>query len=162
MSTVPHAQHCDCTSSEMPEIISSGNTTFPRLLDIFLPWESQMIPWSRMFCKRKSTDQVPFCTNTKSTVPHSNKHRTCNTKNTEKCNYHNSGHYPLSCLLLKTQRFRDWIPSPFSGGTYSVGSNRQSYSISVYPLLGSIYWAQLNRCNLKTETGCSLQNLNKR
>jgi hypothetical protein len=45
-------------------------------------------------------------------------------------NYHSSGHYPSSCLLFKTQHFRDWILSPSSGGTYSVGPNRQSYSLS--------------------------------
>jgi hypothetical protein len=30
----------------------------------------------------------------------------------------------LSCLYFKTQRFGDWIRSPSSGKTYSVGSNR--------------------------------------
>jgi hypothetical protein len=29
-----------------------------------------------------------------------------------KYNYHNSGHYSLSCLLFKTRRFRNWILSP--------------------------------------------------
>jgi hypothetical protein len=33
-------------------------------------------------------------------------------------------HYPSSCFYLKTQRFGDWILSPSSGKTYSVGSNR--------------------------------------
>jgi hypothetical protein len=28
-------------------------------------------------------------------------------------NYHSSGHYPSSCLLLKTRRFGDWIVSIF-------------------------------------------------
>jgi hypothetical protein len=36
--------------------------------------------------------------------------------------------WPLSktpfYLFIKTQRFRDWILSPSSGKTYSVGSNR--------------------------------------
>jgi hypothetical protein len=44
------------------------------------------------------------------------------------------GHYLSSCLYLKTpsclffktQRFGDWILSPSSGKTYSVGLNRQS------------------------------------
>jgi hypothetical protein len=31
-----------------------------------------------------------------------------------------------SCLYFKTQRFGDWIRSPSSGKTHSVGSNRQS------------------------------------
>jgi hypothetical protein len=31
-----------------------------------------------------------------------------------------------SCLHFKTQRFGDWILSPSSGKTYSVGSNRAS------------------------------------
>jgi hypothetical protein len=51
-----------------------------------------------------------------------------------KYNYYVLGHYPsshplskmLSCLYLKTQYFGDWILSPSSGKTYSVGSNRQS------------------------------------
>ena len=38
----------------MPKIRSSGNTTFPRLLDIFLPWASQIIPCSKTFCKGKN------------------------------------------------------------------------------------------------------------
>jgi hypothetical protein len=42
------------------------------------------------------------------------------------CNYHNSGQYPSSCLLFKTQHFEGWILSPSSGGMYSVGPNRQS------------------------------------
>jgi hypothetical protein len=45
-------------------------------------------------------------------------------------NYHNSGHYPSSCLLFKTRRFGDWILSPFSAGTYSGGPNRKNYSLS--------------------------------
>jgi hypothetical protein len=35
-------------------------------------------------------------------------------------NYHNYGHYPLSCPLLKTWCFGDRILFPSSGGTYSV------------------------------------------
>jgi hypothetical protein len=39
--------------------------------------------------------------------------------------YYVFGHYPSSCpFLKKTQRFGDWILSPSSGKTYSVGSNR--------------------------------------
>jgi hypothetical protein len=37
--------------------------------------------------------------------------------------YHDSGHYPSSCLLFKTLRFGDWILSPSSVETYSVGPN---------------------------------------
>jgi hypothetical protein len=37
---------------------------------------------------------------------------------------HNSGYYPSSWLLFKTQRFVDWVLCPPSGGTYSVGRNR--------------------------------------
>jgi hypothetical protein len=37
-----------------------------------------------------------------------------------------------SCLYFKTQCFGDWILSPSSGKTYSVGSNRQSLSPSPY------------------------------
>jgi hypothetical protein len=48
-----------------------------------------------------------------------------------KYKYYVSGHYPLSCLYLKTpsclffriQCFRDWILSLSSGKTYSVGPN---------------------------------------
>jgi hypothetical protein len=39
-------------------------------------------------------------------------------------------HYPSSCLLFKTQRFGEWILSPSSGGTYSVGPNRWICSLS--------------------------------
>jgi hypothetical protein len=39
-----------------------------------------------------------------------------------KYNYHNSGHYPPSCLLFKAQRFGDWILCPSSDGTYSAVS----------------------------------------
>jgi hypothetical protein len=45
--------------------------------------------------------------------------------------YYVFGHYPSSCLYLKTvlfifqtQRFGDWIMSPSSGKTYTVGPNR--------------------------------------
>jgi hypothetical protein len=35
-----------------------------------------------------------------------------------------------SCLFFKTQCFGDWILSPFSGKTYSVGPNQLSRSLS--------------------------------
>jgi hypothetical protein len=39
--------------------------------------------------------------------------------------YYVFGHYPSSCpLFKKPQRFGDWILSPSSRKTYSVGSNR--------------------------------------
>jgi hypothetical protein len=46
--------------------------------------------------------------------------------------YYDFGHYPSSCLYLetpsclffKTQRFGDWILSPSSGKTNSIGPNR--------------------------------------
>jgi hypothetical protein len=38
--------------------------------------------------------------------------------------YHNSGHYPSSCLMFKTQRFGDWTLS--LGGTYSGGPHWKS------------------------------------
>jgi hypothetical protein len=41
-------------------------------------------------------------------------------------NIHDPGHYPSPCLLFKTQRFGDWIPSPSSGGTYSVRHNNNN------------------------------------
>jgi hypothetical protein len=41
-------------------------------------------------------------------------------------NKQNSGQYPSSCLLFKTQRFGDWILSLSSSGNYSVGPNQQS------------------------------------
>jgi hypothetical protein len=44
---------------------------------------------------------------------------------------HNSAHCPYSCPLLKTRRFGDWILRPSSGETYSVGPNRQSYSLTL-------------------------------
>jgi hypothetical protein len=37
---------------------------------------------------------------------------------------HNSGHHPSSCHLFKIRRFGDWILSPSSSRTYSVGPNR--------------------------------------
>jgi hypothetical protein len=40
-----------------------------------------------------------------------------------KYKYYVSGHYPSSCLYLKTQTFGDWILSASSGKTYSVGPN---------------------------------------
>jgi hypothetical protein len=47
------------------------------------------------------------------------------------CKYYVFGHYASSCLYLKTvmfifktKRFGDWILSPSSGKTYSIGSNR--------------------------------------
>jgi hypothetical protein len=50
-------------------------------------------------------------------------------------NCHNSEHYPLSCLSYKTQRYGDWIISPSSGGTYSIGSclRRQKLALSMEP-----------------------------
>jgi hypothetical protein len=41
-------------------------------------------------------------------------------------NYHNSGHFQTSCLLFKTQRFREWIlfPSPI---------RRQRLALSIEP-----------------------------
>jgi hypothetical protein len=64
-------------------------------------------------------------------------------------NYHNYGYY--QCLLIKTQRFGDWILSPSSGATYSVGRN---------PELGTSFidWVQLNRYHLKTETESRIRN----
>jgi hypothetical protein len=59
----------------------------------------------------------------------------------------NSGQYPLSCPVFKTQRFEDWILSLSSGGTYPETET------------SSIDWNQLSRFHLKTETECSLQNL---
>jgi hypothetical protein len=35
----------------------------------------------------------------------------------------------IPCLLLRTRHFGDWILSQSSGGTYSVGPNRYSYSL---------------------------------
>jgi hypothetical protein len=40
--------------------------------------------------------------------------------------YYVSGHNPSPCFLFKTERFEDWILSPSSGGTYSVGPNQWS------------------------------------
>jgi hypothetical protein len=45
-------------------------------------------------------------------------------------NYQNPEYDPLSCLLFKIRRFGDWILSPSSGGTYSVGPNRWSQPLS--------------------------------
>jgi hypothetical protein len=67
--------------------------------------------------------------------------------------YYVVGHYPSSCLYLKspsclffkTQRFGDWILSPSSGETYSGTS--------------SVDWAQMSRFYLKTETESSLRNV---
>jgi hypothetical protein len=46
-------------------------------------------------------------------------------------NYHNSGYYPSSCLLFKTQRFGDWILSEPLSGIYSVGPNGKSWPLSL-------------------------------
>jgi hypothetical protein len=71
--------------------------------------------------------------------------------------YYVSGHYPSSCLYLKTpsclffktQRFGDWILSSSSGKTYGC------------PEIGtsSIEWARLSRFYLKRETEYSLRNV---
>jgi hypothetical protein len=60
-------------------------------------------------------------------------------------------HHPVLCL--KTQRFGDWILTPSSGGTYSDGPNRKSWSLSTDLL------AHLNRPHLKTEIESSLRNV---
>jgi hypothetical protein len=39
-------------------------------------------------------------------------------------NYHNSGHYPSSCLLFKTRRFGHCTRPPSSDGAYSVVPSR--------------------------------------
>jgi hypothetical protein len=41
------------------------------------------------------------------------------------CNYHNFGHYPSSCLIFEKWCFGDLVLSPYFGGTYSSGYNRQ-------------------------------------
>jgi hypothetical protein len=41
-------------------------------------------------------------------------------------NYHNSGRYPSSCPLFKTQHFEDWLMFLSSGGTYWGGPNRKA------------------------------------
>jgi hypothetical protein len=61
--------------------------------------------------------------------------------NYEKYKYYVFGHYPSSCLYLKTpsclffktQRFGDWILSPSSGKTYSDGPNDK---VNPYPRSG--------------------------
>jgi hypothetical protein len=74
--------------------------------------------------------EVPFCTHKEITSD-----KECETKSSTHCfkiykfvtmvyGYHNSGHYPLSCLIK--QLYGDSILSPCSSGTYSVGPNRQS------------------------------------
>jgi hypothetical protein len=69
------------------------------------------------------------------------------------CNYHNSGHYPLSCLLFKTQRFADWILSMSSGGTYSAGLNRRKQGL---PLSNRPTWdgdkTQSSKCFILNKT----------
>jgi hypothetical protein len=63
--------------------------------------------------------------------------------------YYVFGYYPSSCPFKKTQRFGDWILSPSSGKTYSgpeIGAS-------------SIYWIQLSRFYLRTETESSLRNV---
>jgi hypothetical protein len=45
-------------------------------------------------------------------------------------NYCVSVHHPLQ--FFYTQRFGDWIQSPSSGKTYSVGPNRRSKSLFPY------------------------------
>jgi hypothetical protein len=72
-------------------------------------------------------------------------------ENSLKYNYRNSGRCLSSCLLFKTQRFGDWILSPFSGGTYSVSG--------VETMTSSVCWAQLSKFHLKTEIECSLRNV---
>jgi hypothetical protein len=54
--------------------------------------------------------------------------------------YHSSGHYPSSCLLLKKHDVSE------TGFFLRTGTS-------------SIYWANLNRFHMKTETGSSLKNV---
>jgi hypothetical protein len=48
--------------------------------------------------------------------------------------YYVSGHYPPSCFYSKARRFGDWILSPSSGETYSVGPQ----SIELVPISGHL------------------------
>jgi hypothetical protein len=70
--------------------------------------------------------------------------------------YLNSGPYPSSCRQLKTRRFGDWILSPSSDGTYSVGPNRSGERERENI---SMYWAELNIYHLKTEKEFLLRKL---
>jgi hypothetical protein len=56
-------------------------------------------------------------------------------------------------FLFKTQRYRDWILTPFSGKTYSVGHLSPEIETT------SSDWAQLSKFYLKTETESSLRNV---
>jgi hypothetical protein len=79
-----------------------------------------------------------------------------------KYNYHNPGYYPSSWLLFKTHCFEDWIQSQSSGGTCSVepmDRARLFLSLGQETDTSSIYWTQLNRFYLKTETEFSLRNI---
>jgi hypothetical protein len=42
----------------------------------------------------------------------------------KKFKYHNSGYYPLFCLLFKTGLFGVWVLSSSTDGKLSVGPNR--------------------------------------
>jgi hypothetical protein len=57
----------------------------------------------------------------------------------------------MSCLLFKTWRLGDWILSPPSSGTFSVGPLELETETS------SIYLAELSGFHLKTETESSLR-----
>jgi hypothetical protein len=64
------------------------------------------------------------------------------------CNYHNSGYYPLSCLLFKTQRFGDWILSSSSEGTYSFGRKQRLAASAESSKVGSTWRVRRQRLAL--------------
>jgi hypothetical protein len=63
-------------------------------------------------------------------------------------------------FILNTQRFGDYILSPFSGETYSGPIDRASPYFRTGTEIGtsSIEWAKLSRFHLKAETQFSLRN----
>jgi hypothetical protein len=68
---------------------------------------------------------------------------------------YNSGHYPLSCLLLKVQRFVNWILHSSAGGTQLGLIGRASLCLQIRET-SFIYWDQLSRFYVKVQTESNL------
>jgi hypothetical protein len=72
-------------------------------------------------------------------------------KNNHSC--YNSEHYQLSCGSFKTRSPETWV-SPFRSRAYSVGPERQIWSLSLCleKKRGCTYWAHMSRFQLKAGT----------
>jgi hypothetical protein len=76
-------------------------------------------------------------------------------------NYHNSGHYPASCLLFKTRLLGTGFCPHLQVELNQVGpKDRASLSLQTPATeTSSIYWVHPSRFSLKTETESSLENV---